>query len=249
MPDDDTPGAPTESSPAVTAKPSPIPGLYHRIYLGYVLPSLKPAEFTKTMNGKFLPLFPKANPVGLAAYRPALPKSSKTCPLPSEVALLSFTSEKDYGKYRETKIGKKIREAHTPVFRADSKSVVPEALTDTIHFGHAYSLSPGNHDYRGSFSTLVIHCDPVLSGEDLRVALVKPYALGTEATDVLFAVTPTFVAEYVFFPKAGDLEARIAERNERFKGIFRAATVVRLPKRQIGKKKVSVGEGIDAQWR
>lgn len=239
-----------QPAPGATVTSTAPTGPYHRIYQGYALEKLKRPEFTKVINRKFLPLFPKAHPQGLAAYRPALPKNPRACALPSEIALLSFTSEKDYAKYRESKIGKRIRDAHTLAFRADtSKSLVPEPLTDTIHFDHAYSMNPGAHDYVKSYVSLVVHCDPVLGGEDLRLALVKAYAAGTEATDVLFAVTSDHVLEYVFYPKKEGSAARIAERLERFRSVFKESTVVALPKRKIGKKgNVAVGEGLDAQW-
>jgi len=252
------PAAPHRSAPVVLSEPmvapspipSPLPGLYHRIDQGYSLGKTKSKAFTKTMNAKFFPLFPKAHPLGLAAYRPALPKNPKGCALPAEIALLSFKSERDYEKYKNSKIGKQIAQAHRLAFNPDtSRSVVPESLNDTLHFGHAYSLNPGAHDYRKSFSALIVHCDPLLKGDDLRIALVKAYAGGTSAEDVLFEVENDHLVEFVFFSKEEDAAALITERQERFRTVFRNDTVVALPKRKIGKKpNFSVGDGIDAQW-
>jgi hypothetical protein len=222
---------------------------YHRLYQGYALPSLEALEFTKTLNTRFFPLFSKAKNVGLIAYRPALPKNPLPCALPGEVALLSFTNEGSYLKYRDTQIGKEIREAHSLVFDGKkSKSLVPTTLTETIHFDHAYYLNAGNHDYRKLHSAVIIHCDPILSGDELRLALVRAYASGSKATDIVFSVSESHVVEYLFFPKAKDAKARIAERDLRFREIFRETSVVRLPRRKILKKRgLAVGRGIDAQ--
>lgn len=254
-----------EASPNPVPTLSVLPGLYHRIYQGYRIAKPKPDgkskpkkkskskpkpdPFLAIMNTKFFPLFGKAHAQGLEMYRPALPKSPKTCDLPAEVALLSFWSEGDYQKYRGSKLGKKIRDAHKPVFRADSQSLVAEPLGDRVEYGHAYSLNPGRHEYQTLAATVVLHCDPALTGEELKLALVKAYAMGTEATDILFVPAADHVLEFVFYPRPGDGTKRIAERKERFKNAFRESVVVRLPKKKIEKKMaLEIGEGFTADY-
>lgn len=237
------------ASPSAVPALSRLPGLYHRIYQGYPVGKAKPKAFLKTMNTKFFPLFGKAHAHGLEMYRPALPKNPKGCNLPAEVALLSFWSEQEYAKYHGSKIGKKIRAAHKPVFRADSRSLVVEPLGDRVEYGHAYSLNPGRHEYQTLAASVVIHCDPALNGDELKLALVKAYAAGTEATDILFVPSADHVLEYVFYPKASDGSKRIAERKDRLKSAFRESVVVRLPKKKIGKKTtLEIGEGFTADW-
>lgn len=257
------------ASPNPVPKLSVLPGLYHRIYQGYRIANAKPKadvktktkskkkskakpkpdSFLKTMNTKFFPLFAKAHAQGLEMYRPALPKNPKACELPSEVALLSFWRESDYERYRKSKLGKRIRNAHKPVFRADSQSLVAEPLGDSVEYGHAYSLNPGRHEYQNLEASVVIHCDPALTGDDLKLALVKAYAMGTEATDILFVPAADHVLEFVFYPRASEGAKRIAERKERFKSAFRESVVVRLPRKRIEKKMaLEIGEGFTADW-
>jgi hypothetical protein len=229
--------------------PSATPGIYMRFYQGYPVGKLKSAELAKRLNAKFFPLFEKAHSQGLTSYRPALLKNSKVCALPAEVALLTFANEKTYKKYHDSKIGKRIQAAHRPVFRSDkSKSLVVESLTSTVLFDHAYVLNSGASDYSSFHGMLVVHCDPILKGDDLRIGLVKAYAVGTDATDIVFTASEETVLEYVFYPKEEELNARVEERNQRFAGLFKNTFVIPLLRMKIGKKKIKAGEGFDARW-
>jgi hypothetical protein len=234
-----------QASPAADAsKP------YHRFYQGFLVPGLSRSAFEKAANQQFLPLFPQAHPVGLIAYRPALPKSpAEGCALPDWIALLTFESEKIYSDYGKTDIGMKIRAAHAPVFDAGkSRSAVPTAYTGTVQTGQAYVLDDKFDDYVGADSALLLHCNPSRSPDELLEGISKAYANGSRATNIVFAASPKHVAEYVFFGKSTDLKTLTAERKARFKGLFQSSAVIPLKKQRIGTRNVTVGEGLDAQW-
>lgn len=221
--------------------------LYHRLYQGHRLHSIKPAAFEDKINRDFLPLFAQAATVGLHSYRPAMPAELRGCDLPDWVALLTFDSEAAYDRYRDTPIGVKIREAHAPVFESTSKSLVPEPYHNTILPDRAYSLTPAFGDYRLAESALLIHCSP-RAPEVLLADLNQLYGQGSQAANILFAVSPRHLVEYVFARTPVELETTLIERGRRLKGIYRRSTLIRLEKQKVGATPLHLGQGIDAQW-
>ena len=238
-------GCASGSKPVDAEKPAVF---YHRFYQGYRLKSVNTKQYEEIINTQFLPLFPKAYPHGLYAYRPALPNSPAGCSLPAEIALLTFENAEIYGTYRETEVGKNIRDAHTLVFNPDtSKSLVPESYKGVIDFEQAYNLKSDFTDYRNAESALIIHCNP-RSAKTLLTDLSKIYDRIPVAENILFAVSAKHVAEYVFAKDAQQLERILTDRKKSLSAYYKKSSVIRLTKQKIGSSPVKSGQGLDAQW-
>lgn len=222
--------------------------LHHRFYQGYRLASVGPNQFEEIINVKFLPLFKQAEPYGLYSYRPALPTAMEGCALPAEIALLTFKNEQVYGRYRDTDIGKKIRDAHGLVFDfKTSSSLVPENYQKKVEYDHAYNLKKDFKDYRDSYTALLIYCQPK-SVQNTLSQLKKSYTRKSKARNIIFSVNTDHLAEYVFAHDEASLETVISERKKKLSSIYKNSTVLMLDKEKIGTSRVKPGQGLDAQW-
>lgn len=222
--------------------------LHHRFYQGYRLSSVGPNQFEEIINVKFLPLFTQAEPYGLYSYRPTLPLETEGCNLPAEIALLTFKNEQVYGRYRDTEIGKKIRDAHGLVFDfKTSSSLVPEDYQKKVEYDRAYNLKKDFKDYRDSYTALLIYCQPK-SVKSTLAKLEKAYSRKSKARNIIFSVNADHLAEYVFARNEADLETLIAERKKKISSVYKNTAVIKLDKEKIGASRVKPGQGLDAQW-
>jgi hypothetical protein len=222
--------------------------LHHRFYQGYRLTSVGPKQFEEIINVKFLPLFTEAEPYGLYTYRPTLLVETEGCTLPAEIALLTFKNEQVYGRYRDTEIGKKIRDAHGLVFDfKTSSSLVPENYQKKVEYDHAYNLRKNFKDYRDSHSALLVYCEPKTAKKTL-IQLEKAYSSKSKARNIIFSVNSDHLAEYIFARNEADLEVLITERKKKFSSIYKNTAVIKLDKEKIGTMRVKPGQGLDAQW-
>ena len=225
----------------------PLGPYHHRFYQGYRIETVKPEQFEEIINVKFLPLFAQAEPYGLYSYRPALVEATEGCTLPAEIALLTFQNEQFYGKYRETDIGKKIRDAHGLVFDfKTSSSLVPENYKNKVEINHAYNLNNDFKDYHDAYSALLVYCQ--LKSKDILLDLKKIYDGKTIARNIVFSVNPDHLAEYIFAPNSTQLKKLISERKKKFARIYNKSVVIDLIKEKIGTSRVKPGVGIDAKW-
>lgn len=240
---------------ASTPKPPPVAvikktangSLYHRFYQGYRLESVNTVQFEEIINTRFLPLFALAHPYGLYSYRPALLTEVKGCTLPAEIALLTFTDEQIYAKYRETEIGRKIRDAHGLVFESKtSNSLVPESYAGNLELDRAYNLKTEFKDYQDSYTALLVYCQP-RSEKNLLSKVQKIYKT-TNARNILFTVGSKHLAEYIFASSAAQLKAVSEARMRKFSGIYKKSMMIDLDKQKIGSSPVKMGQGVDAQW-
>ena len=221
---------------------------YHRLYQGYTTRPTSNKEFEIKMNGSFFPLFQKAKPEGLTAYRPLLPPKIEGCHLPDEIALLTFEDEFIYTIYKSSQIGKKIGAAHGAVFDPkESKSLVPEAFKSHFEVDRTFDLNPGFKDYIHAKSAVLIFCGLNQTITDTLNQL-KPIYSGTQGVDeVLVTVSGDHLIEYVFNTTGNeDLEHYFSKRKETLKGIFKNAEFIPLKKHRIGKPCLSIGSGMDA---
>lgn len=222
--------------------------LHHRFYQGYRLTSVGPNQFEEIINGRFLPLFTQAEPYGLYTYRPTLPVAVEGCTLPAEIALLTFKNEQVYGRYRDTEIGKKIRDAHGLVFDfKTSSSLVPENYQKKIEYDHAYNLKPNFKDYRDSHTALLVYCQPK-SEKNTLSKLEKAYSRKSKARNIIFSVNTDHLAEYVFAATEADLENLVSDRKKKISPVYKNTSVILLSKEKIGASRVKPGQGLDAQW-
>jgi hypothetical protein len=227
--------------------------LHQRLSQGYRLETIAPGPFERVFNEGFLPLFPKAHPEGLLAYRPALPKPVKPCHLPAEIALLTFESEARYAQYKETEIGRAIRDAHPPVFDAKtSKSLVPEVFEGQVQLEHAYDLQPKFDAYGRAHSALIVHCgkeavDPAALAR-VYAAPVKRAGKTPQPRDVIFAASGDHLIEYVFYDLPSDIPEIFKQRRALFSPFYAESRLIPLKKTRIGAAPVRAGHGIDAQW-
>lgn len=233
-----------------TAAAEPIKKLsgpfHHRFYQGYRIDTVKSEQFEEIINVKFLPLFSLAAPHGLYSYRPALIQEINGCRLPAEIALLSFENEQVYGKYRETDIGKKIRDAHSLVFDfKTSSSLVPENYQNQVALDRAYNLKKDFKDYHDSYSALMVYCQP--KSKDPLPALKKIYKAKTQARNILFSVNSDHLAEYIFARNAAQLKKLISERKKKLSSVYKKITTIKLAKEKIGASRIKAGDGLDAQ--
>lgn len=231
------------------AAPAQGEGRYHRFYQGYLVSGLSIEGFEEAANRDFLPLFPKAHPEGLVAYRPALVSSPADCKLPVWIALLTFESEPVYQKYTQSEIGKAIRAAHAPVFDGKaSKSAVPVPFQGVIEPGQAYDLKSSFDAYASAESALILHCGEKGGLQKSLESIAKAYSSPSAAENILFVVSPSHVSEYVFAKTRSDLDKAIAERKKRFEPVFAEFLAIPLLKQRVGTEALKRGHGLDAQW-
>jgi hypothetical protein len=223
--------------------------LYHRVYQGYLAdPKLSAQDFEKNINSAFLPLFKRAHDAGLYSYRPALPKKTKGCELPSEIALLTFESKDIYENiYSKAPIRAEVVAAHSIFDSTKSKSLVPEIFKHTVKEGTAYILNPVFKDYLTTFSMVAIHCE-IRAGTSVDLAEVqKIYSEKTAAANIIFAISANHVIEYIFFNSPEEMQGLISERL-RLGRLFRQSAFIELKKKKIGASPMRIGQGLDARW-
>ena len=221
---------------------------YHRLYQGYTTRLLSNKEFETKMNENFFPLFQKAKPEGLTAYRPILPSKIEGCHLPSEIALLTFEDEFIYTTYKNSQIGRKIGAAHGTVFDpSESKSLVPEPFKSHFEIDRTFDLNPAFKAYIHASSAVFIFCGLNKTITDALKQLTSVYSGAQGVDEILVTVSGDHLIEYVF-DSAGheDLERYFTRRKESLKGVFKNAEFIPLKKHRIGKPILSIGSGMDA---
>ncbi len=120
---------------------------YYRIWQGNSLPSFNQKDFLNILAQKFVPDTASTTPqFGMQTYMVIIPPASYSGLIPAEMALLQYSSEKDYQKMFGNPDGQRYAKSHWEVFqRNGSKSHVtrPFSHSKAEYFptGWAYDVT------------------------------------------------------------------------------------------------------------
>lgn len=134
-------------------------GNYIRIFRGFKLPTLSQSDLL-TKLPTFMNRTTELYGVVLNNYQVALPPTEHPEFIPDEIALLTYSSEEDYMRIRNTDEGRAYGAAHWEIFnRETSRSIVPESMEripESLETRKAYDFSGKKIDWSQGHNTFFI---------------------------------------------------------------------------------------------
>ena len=149
----------TKGSPSTDpAGAQPVPPDAVRVWRGFRLPTLTPADFVKLLGSTFIPASAQLQRLyGLTAYLPTVLPTDKPDNVPDEIALVFYKSQKAYNDTKKIVAGRVYSELHKTVFAFPaSQSGFPTLLGPSINLGVPYYLFAGSVDWQKGISRVFV---------------------------------------------------------------------------------------------
>src|SRR5215471_12774693 len=152
------PASPAAASGATPAGSKPVPPDAVRVWRGFRLQTLMPADFLKALGTIFIPVTAQLQRLyGLTAYLPTVLPLSKPDGVPDEIALVFYESQQAYTDTSAIVAGRAYSLLHRTVFAFPaSQTGFPILFQSTANLGQPYHLFTGAVDWRQGYTQLFV---------------------------------------------------------------------------------------------
>jgi len=210
--------SPRQSQAKPIAKPVPPDAV--RVWRGFRLGTLTPADFLQDLGTIFIPVTAQLQRLyGLTAYLPTVLPSSKPEGVPDEIALVFYQTQQAYNDTSNIVAGRAYSLLHKTVFAFPaSLSGFPVVLGSALALDQPYYLFAGEVDWRGGFTQVFVGGRPAnttvqqFSGK-LQRFFQREQKLQTRSLDgAIFCVSANYVVYWEHWTsEAASLHGHISE--------------------------------------
>lgn len=136
----------------------PVPPDAVRVWRGFRLGTLPPADFLQALGTVFIPVTAQLQRLyGLTAYLPTVLPTSKADGVPDEIALVFYESQQAYLDTSKIVTGRAYSALHKTVFAFPaSQSGFPTLLGSTAALDQPYHLFKGAVDWQAGFAQVFV---------------------------------------------------------------------------------------------
>ena len=164
-------------------KPIPVTADAVRVFRGWKVRSLPQNVFLEKLSTIFMPMTLQMQRLyGLTAYLPAVLPEKKDSPLPDELALVFYRTQRAYHEAKRCVGGRAYGELHELVFEmGKSKSQFPELFAGKIEVDKAYHLFAKSVDWQKGSTRLYVGKRRSEVGENIFLDGVTRIARGVQS--------------------------------------------------------------------